>query len=255
MDYIQYSLVEDHIARLVVNRPEVRNALHWEAMEEFSHVIQSLEDDPEVRVLLISGAGKAFISGADLGLVSSLTTREEGERLSTVMGETLAEMRQLPIITIAEIDGPARGGGAEIAVSCDLRFMTASATIAFVQTSLGLIPGWGGAHRLFNLVGYAKGLEYLASARVISAEEAMQAGLVNGVFSDDEMRDGMLSTARQIAANSWEAVKAIKELYLHWEGSGAGHRRNEECERFLDLWERDERREIFLNLKGGTGKK
>jgi enoyl-CoA hydratase len=255
MDCIQYRLVEEHIARLVVNRPEIRNALHWEAMEEFSQVIRSLKADPDVRVLLISGAGQAFISGADLGLVSSLTTREEGERLSTVMGETLAEMRKLPAITIAEIGGPARGGGAEIAVSCDLRFMAASATIAFVQTSLGLIPGWGGANRLFNLVGYAKGLEYLTSARVIEAEEAGQAGLVNGIFPDAEFERGVLSIARKIAFNSWEAVKAIKELYLHWEGNGAGHRRKEERERFLALWERDERLHLFSNLKRGAGKK
>lgn len=249
MNFVQFEVIENHIARLMVNRPEVRNALHWEAMDEFAHIIQSLKTEPEIRVLLISGAGSAFISGADLGMVGLLQTREEGERLSAVMGEALADMRRLPLITAAVIDGPARGGGAEIAMSCDLRYMSTNATIAFVQTSLGLIPGWGGASRLFNLVGYSRGMEYLSTGKVIGCDEAQRVGMVNDVFSMEELEDGVFSIARKISSNSWEAVKTIKALFLHWEGDGAGHRRFEERERFLQLWERDERQELILNLK------
>jgi enoyl-CoA hydratase len=181
-------------------------------------------------------------------LVSTLETREDGERLSKQMGETLAEMRALPVISIAVIDGPARGGGAEVAVSCDLRLMSSSATIAFVQTSLGLIPGWGGAHHLYHLVGYAKGIEYLASARVIEANEALQVGLVNAVFPEDQLHAEALNLSREIAANSWDAVRAVKETFLVWEGGSQEAARFSERERFAALWDREERRDIFAKL-------
>jgi enoyl-CoA hydratase len=249
MKYIRFERIDRHIAKLVVNRPEVRNALNWEAMDEFSQVIQAVGRDPDVRVLLISGAGGAFISGADLGLLNSLDTREEAERLSRIMGEALAELRALPLISIAVIDGPARGGGAETAVSCDLRFMSADATIAFVHTSLGLIPGWGGAHRLYGLVGYAKGLEYLASARVIGAEEALRVGLVNDIFAGSELQLQVLAFAERVASNDWEAVKTIKELYSRWSPEDAAEKRLLEREKFIYLWDREERRDIFKRLK------
>jgi enoyl-CoA hydratase len=248
MQFIELKMIDPHIANLKVNRPEVRNALHWEAMNEFSQVIEGLKSDPDVRVLLIGGAGKAFISGADLGLVNTLDTKEEGERLATLMGEALAEMRSLPLLTIALIDGPARGGGAEIAVSCDFRFITTGATIGFVQTSLGLIPGWGGANRLFDLVGYSKALEFLATAKVIDAEEALRVGLVNAVFADEDIKRETLDFARQVTANSWPAIKSLKELFLVWETDGTGRHRLSERAKFIKLWTQDERREKIAKI-------
>jgi enoyl-CoA hydratase len=248
MEFIQVSKIDQMIARLEVRRPEVRNALHWEAMAEFSEAIKSLGEDPDVRVLLISGEGKAFISGADLGLVKSLRGRAEGERLSREMGDALALMRSLPTITIAVIDGPARGGGAEIAVSCDLRIMSENATIGFVQTSLGLIPGWGGANRLFSLVGYSRCLEYLSTARVITAEEALRVGLVNDVFPNQDLEERVLTLAKKICANDWEAVKTTKTMLMHWETDTEDQRRSFERENFVNLWDGEARRSIFKNL-------
>jgi enoyl-CoA hydratase len=248
MEYIQLSKIDPLIVRLEVRRPEVRNALHWEAMAQFSEAIGSLRDDLLVRVLLISGAGKAFISGADLSLVKSLQSREDGERLSREMGEILGQMRSLPLITIAEIDGPARGGGAEIAVSCDLRFMSADASIAFVQTSLGLIPGWGGANRLYSIVGYARSLEYLSTARVIFAEEALRVGLVNGVFPEEGFTESVIGVAKNICDNDWEAVMTAKQILMKWDTEGEDQRRAFERENFTKLWDSDSRREIFSNL-------
>lgn len=243
MKYVGLEQISPEISKLIVKRPEVRNALNWQAMEEFSQVIDQLKTERETRLLLIGGEGKAFISGADLGLVSKLDTAEEGERLASLMGETLAELRTLPMVTIAMIDGPARGGGAEIAVSCDLRFMASTATIGFVQTSLGLAPGWGGAHRLFDLVGYSKALEFLASARTINAEEALTVGLVNGVFPDPEYEIELLAFCQKVVENSAAAILKLKELFLKWEAVGGRDRRFAERELFLELWSTDERSE------------
>lgn len=248
MKFVHLSQIESKIARLVVNRPEVRNALHWEAMAEFSEAITTLKQEPDIRVLLVEGTGKAFISGADLGLVASLDGPEDGERLSKTMGDVLEEMQHLPLITIALINGPARGGGAEIAVSCDLRLMSKEATIGFVQTGLGLIPGWGGGHRLFGLVGYAKALEYLASARIITAEEALRDGLVNGTFSKGELDAQALALARQISGNDLQAVRSVKEMLRGWEQDQANSRLLEERRRFVELWDRQERRDIFNKI-------
>ncbi|MEN8242810.1 MAG: enoyl-CoA hydratase/isomerase family protein [Chloroflexota bacterium] len=249
MKFIIYEQITPQIARLTVNRPEMRNALNWQAMEEFSQVIRRLKTDEEVRVLLIGGAGKAFISGADLGLVSSLDTKEDGKRLAVEMGKTLAEMRNLPILTIAMIDGHARGGGAEIAVACDFRFISDQATIGFVHSSLGLIPGWGGAHRLFDLVGYSNGLEYISSAKAIDAEEALRVGLVNAVFPEDAFEQKVLAFSNQVTENSWMAIKATKELFLSWEQAGHTERGFAERARFMELWSQDERRERFDKIR------
>lgn len=250
LNHIEFEMLDEHIARMVVNRQSVRNALNWEAMEEFGLILKSIRSSTEIRVVLITGAGEAFISGADLRMVSSLdSSREAGERLSSKMGEVLAEFRRLPVISIAVVNGPARGGGAEIAVSCDIRLMSSSASIGFVQTSLGLIPGWGGASRLFSLVGYARALEFIATGRVIEAEEALRVGLVNAVHLEDELNEKAFGLAGMISKNSWEAVRAVKSLLLDWESDEIEQRRLAEREVFLDLWQREEREKIFAAFR------
>ena len=249
MKYLKYEQINNQVVRLTVNRPDVRNALNWQAMDELSQVIQRLKTDNQIRVLLVGGEGKAFISGADLGLVSRLDTSEEGERLAATMGETLAEMRELPLLTIAMIDGPARGGGAEIAVACDIRFMSAAATIGFVHTSLGLIPGWGGANRLYSLVGYSIALEYLASAKAICADEALQVGLVNAVFPEQDFEREVYDYVETVIKNSSAAIISLKELFLSWEQAGGDtERRLAERARFLELWGKDQRREKIAKI-------
>ena len=161
------------IAILQVERPEVRNALDWAAMRAFGEGVEQAHAMPELRALVLSGSARAFIAGGDLKELANYPTRADGAKLSAGMSAALARLEALPCPTIAAMNGPARGGGAEISLACDLRVMAADADLGFVHISLGLTPGWGAGQRLLRLAGYSRALEWLATGRVLSAEEAL----------------------------------------------------------------------------------
>jgi enoyl-CoA hydratase len=161
------------------------------------------------------------------------------------MGDALNDLEQLPLITIAAINGPARGGGAELAIACDLRLMAEEASIAFVHASLGLIPGWGGGERLQRIVGPARALEYISTARVISAGEAFAHGLINSAHPGERLMEEARKLASNIAGNSPLSVAAIKRLFREYQQLSPAEARLKEREAFVDLWDSDERREIF----------
>jgi enoyl-CoA hydratase len=209
---ILFQMVEPGIGLLLVNRPHVRNALNWETMEIFAQRIEELHAQPELRVVILSGAGKAFIAGGDLKQLHAHPTLEDGMRLSRLMTDALARLEALPCPTIAAINGPARGGGAEIAVACDLRVMDAKADLGFVQIGLGLTPGWGAGQRLLRIVGYSRALDILTSGRIVQADEALAYGLANRIAPAGETLEIALEMARQIAQHAPAAVQALKRL-------------------------------------------
>ncbi len=249
---VNFMYDDNGIGKITVNRPQVRNALNWNAMQEFSDAISDAEKINDLRVLCISGSGNAFISGADLNQLVENSLREDGIRLTTIMGDALNRLEKIPAVSIAVINGPARGGGAEIAVACDFRIMSVDANIAFVHSKLGLIPGWGGGERLYRIVGYAHALELLATARVINPEEAKRIGLVNRVIPKEKLDETAMGLAKQIVSNSSESIKTIKRLFLQSSIKSANEARKSEREAFVDLWDRDSRRKIFEKLKGKT---
>ena len=115
---ITFNLDQHGIATLKVDRPHVRNALDWDAMQAFGEAVQQAEDNPDLRVLIVTGGGNTFVSGGDLKALQRSPTQADGLRLATIMGDALAKLQLLPCPTIAAINGPARGGGAEITVAC-----------------------------------------------------------------------------------------------------------------------------------------
>jgi enoyl-CoA hydratase len=140
----------------------------------------------------------------------------DGARLVAGMTETLNRLAALPFPVIAAIDGAARGGGAEIALSCDLRIMASDATIGFVQISLGLMPGWGGARRLWQQVGYSRALLWLTTGAVLTAEEAKQHGRVEELAPPGKALPAALELAERIAAQHPPAVRAIKRTLRNY---------------------------------------
>lgn len=224
-------------------------------MGSFADAIEQTAATPDLRVVLITGQGEAFIAGANLEAIAKTPTREDGIRLSGIMGDALRQLENLPLISIAVINGPARGGGSEVAAACDLRIMAEEADLAFVHTRLGLGPGWGGAQRLLRLVGYSTALELLASARPISALEAKQIGLVNQVVPGNELETVSLSLARSIVTNDEEAVSRIKALLRLGQTLSQDDFFDLERELFVDLWDRDSRRDRFDQLHKGGRKK
>jgi enoyl-CoA hydratase len=269
---IMFEVDRAGIGVLTVNRPQVRNGLGWAAMQAFADAVEQAHDaarldpvhldaarlngasDPgtrqPLRALIVTGAGSAFASGGDIAELQAYPTRADGLRLATLMGDALARLEALPCPTIAAINGPARGGGAEVAVACDLRVMDEAADIGFVHARLGILPAWGGGQRLLRAIGYARALELLVTGRVVSAAEAVGLRLANLVTAAGEALAAARRLAEQIAANPPAATQAAKRVLrlslAHTEGLSMEAERAE----FPALWDTEFRREAvrkFLN--------
>lgn len=248
---IEYSVNGDGIATLTVDRPEVRNALDWKAMDAFSEAVEAAYHSQDLRALIITGGGDTFVSGGDLKALSNYTKERHGLRLAVIMGKALERLRALPCPTIAAINGPARGGGAEIASACDQRVMAEGADIGFVHARLGITTAWGGARYLLQLVGYPMALELLATGRVLNAQEAKEIGLVDHVTAPGDALRTALDLARVMAQHPIQAVRAAKRL-LHFALISPLVAKHAERRLFAGLWDSDFRRQAvarFLNRK------
>jgi enoyl-CoA hydratase len=195
-----------------VNRPQARNALDWESMQAFKEAVEQASRIPDLRALVVTGTQSAFIAGGDLKQLSGFPTQADGVRLTQAMTPVLEKLAAMPCPTIAAMNGPARGGGAEVSLACDLRVMAEDADLGWVQVTLGLTPGWGAGQRLVRLVGFPRALEWLASGRILTAQAALQAGLASYLAPSGEALPAALELARQLASQPVQAVRAIKRL-------------------------------------------
>ena len=248
MANIELSRIGD-IGVLTVNRPEVRNALDWDTMRGFSNMIKQVHRDKKMRALIVTGAGQTFVSGGDLKVLANFPKRIHGLRLSRIMSRALDHLRALPMPTLAAINGPARGGGAEIAVACDIRIMAEDADIGFVHSKLGITTAWGGARFLLQLVGYPRALILLSKGSVLSAQEADEIGLVDEVASNGSVLDRAIQFAEELSQAPIEAVEAAKRL-LRLAVAYPAVANLAESQIFADLWDSEFRREKvkrFLN--------
>jgi enoyl-CoA hydratase len=202
------------VATLRVNRPLARNALNWAAQEQFATAVAQVAVSPQVRVLIITGAGeKAFVAGGDLKELSEHPEVAAAERLNRVMRDALLQVTQLPIPVIAAVNGDAFGGGCEILTACDLRIASSRARFCFAQARNGLTTGWGGAARLVRLLGQSRALELLLTARVFDAHEALEMGLVQRVVADDGVWDtAVTGWAQELMQLPQSALAALKQL-------------------------------------------
>jgi enoyl-CoA hydratase/carnithine racemase len=238
-------LYEEHdgVGVLRVNRPEARNALNWEAQEGFAEVIASAAGNSQLRALIVSGTGTAFIAGGDLRELEDETSVEAGERLNRVMGDALARMARLPVPVIAAINGDAAGGGCEIITACDLRLAAAGAQLRFVQVRMGLTTGWGGTARLVRLLGASRAMALLLTGESISAAEAARIGLVHRVIPPGEpVLEAARAWAARLATLPREALAATKAL-VHMAAVEPHSAASAERELFVQLWAQPDHRE------------
>lgn len=176
--------IRDGIFWLVVNRPETRNALTPEMWEDIRSALQAAAEDGEVKLMIITGTGgKAFASGAD---IREIHDRETVKMLQGTATAALKQLEDLLKPTICAVNGYAIGGGCELAMACDIRIATKRSKFGQPETGLGIIPGAGGTQRLARLVGIGRAKELIFTGRLLTAEEAHAAGLVNLVTEDDE---------------------------------------------------------------------
>ncbi len=194
------------VAFLRMNRPAKRNAFNHELSLAVAQQMDELEADDSVRVVVLTGSGQAFSAGADM--TEALASVESGERRE-VMAQAVVRVAAFPKPTIAAVNGFAFGGGAVLAVSCDLRIASEQASFRFPGATYGLVVG---GSQLPRIVGAAKAKELIFTARVIEAQEAWEIGLVNQLVAHDALDDAAWDLARQIAEQSPQAVRWSKAV-------------------------------------------
>lgn len=197
------------IRTITINRPEKLNALNRAVIEELAEAFATAENDPNVRAVILTGAGeKAFVAGADISEFAHFSN-EEGQKLSANGHKLLFNaVEKMGTPVIAAVNGFALGGGLELAMSCHIRVASDNARVGLPEVSLGVIPGYGGTQRLSQLVGKGRALEMITTAQMITAAEAHKAGLMNHVVQPVELMDKCIDIAKKIVRNSPVAIKA-----------------------------------------------
>ncbi len=200
---------EEGILTLTVNRPDKLNALNAETVQEIQQAVEEAVKDSQVRVIIITGAGeKAFVAGADIAEFAGFT-REQGEQLARNGQEAFQTIEDCPKPVIAAVNGFALGGGCELAMACHLRIASDKARFGQPEVKLGLIPGYGGTQRMTRLAGKGKAMEWLMTADMIGAVEALQWGLVNHVTPPDELMTTCRALAKKIMEQAPLAVSSV----------------------------------------------
>ena len=209
MGFVNYE-VKGMTGIITINRPEALNALNSAVLDDLSAVLDSV-DQEAVRAIVITGAGdKSFVAGADIGEMSTLT-KAEGEAFGKKGNDVFRKIETFPIPVIAAINGYALGGGCELSTSCDIRICSDNAMFGQPEVGLGITPGFGGTQRLARLVGMGMAKQMIYTARNIKADEAFRIGLVNAVYTQEELLPAAEKMAGQIAMNAPIAVRACKK--------------------------------------------
>ena len=200
---------QGHVGVVTMNRPEALNALNDQVLRDLDAVLTQAEEDAELYVLVVTGAGRSFVAGADIGQMSGFSA-VEGKAFGVYGNQVFAKLENLSKPTIAAVNGFALGGGCELAMACDIRLASEKAKFGQPETGLGITPGFGGTQRLPRIVGSARAMELILTARNISAAEALEMGLVSHVYPPEELMDKAMELAQAIAANAQVAVRQSK---------------------------------------------
>ena len=200
---------KDGIAVVTISRPEALNALNSIVIAELEQVVTELERDRDIRAMILTGEGRSFVAGADIGEQYPLDLdggRRWGQRGSALM----RRIEKLEFPTIAAVNGFALGGGCELALSCDLILASEKAKFGQPEVGLGITPGFSGTQRLPRRIGIAKAKELIFSGRMIKADEAKEIGLANAVYPPETLMDAAMEMARSFAKNAPISVKYAK---------------------------------------------
>ena len=212
---------EGPVGLITVNRPEVKNSLNAAVFLQLNEVLDRVGRDEDVRALIITGAGSAFVSGADINDLLGLDTTS-GWSASRFQQSVFHKLERLGKPSIAAINGFALGGGLEMALSCTFRVASMKAKLGFPELGLGIIPAFGGTQRLVRTVGQAKAAELILLRSVIDGEEACRIGLVNRAVEPDQVMKITRDLAESLSALSPLALRLELELLFEAENKGFG---------------------------------
>ena len=208
MSYVT-SQQEGSILLMTLNRPEALNALNAQVLEDLDKALDGV-DLKIVRCLVITGAGdRAFAAGADIAAMADMGP-EEAAAFSRRGNAVFRRIESFPLPTLAAVNGYALGGGCELSMACDIRLCSENAVFGQPEVTLGITPGFGGTQRLMRLIGMGKAKELIFSARTVKATEALEMGLVNGVYPAEELLPAARKLAERIGRNAPIAVRACK---------------------------------------------
>jgi enoyl-CoA hydratase len=204
--------LDDSIAWITFNRPHRLNALSSALLDDFSNALEYIEDNENIKILVLTGTGtKAFVAGADIKEISECNTLSA--RLFSEKGQqVIGKLQGLSIPVIAAVNGYALGGGCEIVLACDFAYASETAMIGLPETTLGIIPGFGGTQRLARLIGTARAKEMIFSGNMISAATAQGYGMINKVCSPESLLEEVKKTAQLIASRGKVSLRAAKEV-------------------------------------------
>ncbi len=203
--------VSEGVGLLTISRPKAMNALNTRFFDEMNAMLEELYNNEAVKVVVLTGEGKAFVAGADIAEMVN-KGENEGRDFSTYGQNTFRSMEQFPKPIIAAINGFALGGGMELSMACDFRFASSKARFGQPEVNLGLIPGFAGTQRLPRLTGMGNALMLLMSGEMIKADEAFHMGLVQRVFEPEELIEETLKFAKLIAGKGPLAVQKVKDV-------------------------------------------
>ena len=211
--------MKDGIATLTLNRPERLNALGDTLRDDLQDAVTRATDDPDVRVMIVTGAGKGFCSGGDVKAMSERKESGSGrpllEKVAPGRDRTVLALRDAPKPIIAAVNGAAAGAGFNLALCCDIRLASTAAKFSQAFVKRGLHPAWGGTYFLPRVVGTAKACELIFTGAIIDADEALKLGIVSAVHAPEELMPAALTLARKIADGPPIAIRLAKRGIYH----------------------------------------
>ena len=243
---------KENCGLLTICRPKALNALNQEVLEALDQVLDGIEEDSELRVLMITGSGdKAFVAGADIKEIHDLN-RQTAMEFSRKGQKVFERIEKLPMAVIAAVNGFALGGGLELALACDFIYASEKAKFGLPECTLGLIPGFGGTVRLSRKVPSGLAREWTMTGSMVSAEEALTAGLVNKVCDHDTMMEQVLTVASVLQKRAPLAIRGIKKCIQETYGLPVTSAMDVEAKAFAQLftsWDAKEGTSAFIEKR------
>ena len=197
------------IGVITMNRPEALNALNDQVLKDLDAVLDAAEANDEVLVLILTGAGRSFVAGADIGQMKDFTP-VQAKQFGMYGNSVFLKLENFPKPVIAAVNGFALGGGCELSMACDIRLASEKARFGQPEVGLGITPGFAGTQRLPRIVGVSKAMELILTAKTIKADEAKAIGLVSEVYPPEELMPKAMELAQAICANAQIAVQESK---------------------------------------------
>ena len=200
---------KDQVGIITFNRPQVLNALNIGVLKDLDHCLSWISLQEDVKVIILTGHGKAFVAGADIGQMSALNS-DQAKEFSQLGSRVFRKLEEISKPVIAAVNGFALGGGCELALSCDFRIASEKAKFGQPEVSLGIIPGFAGTQRLSRLIGISNAKEMIYTGKMLDAREALSLNLVNDVVAKELLMDRAIELAQAICKNSQSAVAYAK---------------------------------------------